>query len=380
MHYKRISADCHLDMIWLPPDLFTSNAPAAQKDKMPYVADSPEGPRWVARNGATFGYVGGVGSAGSKYVPGKQLRVDVMASTGLYEDGLKGIRRPGDPHLRAKEMDRDGVDAEVIYGVLAAAAKLEDHEASVTMLQIYNTWMADFLKAYPERQIGLACLPFGDIPAAIEEVHRVAKLGFRGIELSCSWNMEPMWHPQWEPLWQAIDEVNLPLHFHTFPSVSPKLREQYTGLTQRALMYSGLCLFQLALANILTALMGRAVFERYPRLRVVFGESGIGWIPYVLDRMDFEYEDQYKDLPLKMLPSQYWRRQCKATFQYDRIGTKLIDEMGAETLMWGSDYPHPDGIWPESEKYISEQFKELSPEVTRMITCENAGRFYGLIR
>jgi len=380
MHYKRISADCHLDMIWLPPDLFTSNAPAAQKDKMPYVADSPEGPRWVARNGATFGYVGGVGSAGTKYVPGKQLRVDVMASTGLYEDGLKGIRRPGDPHLRAKEMDRDGVDAEVIYGVLAAAAKLEDHEASVTMLKIYNTWMADFLKHYPERQIGLACLPFGDIPAAIEEVHRVAKLGFRGIELSCSWNMDPMWHPQWEPLWQAIDEVNLPLHFHTFPSVSPKLREQYTGLTQRALMYSGLCLFQLSLANILTALMGRAVFEKYPRLRVVFGESGIGWIPYVLDRMDFEYEDQYKDLPLKMKPSEYWRRQCKATFQYDRIGTKLIDEMGAETLMWGSDYPHPDGIWPESEKYISEQFKELSPEVTRMITCDNAGRFYGLMR
>jgi predicted TIM-barrel fold metal-dependent hydrolase len=367
-------------MIWLPPDLFTSEAPAAQKDKMPYVADSPEGPRWVARNGASFGYVGGVGSAGTKYAPGKQLRVDVMASTGLYEDGLKGIRRPGDPHLRKKEMDRDGVDAEVIYGVLAAAAKLEDHEASVTMLKIYNTWMADFLTHYPERQIGLACLPFGDIPAAIAEVHRVAKLGYRGIELSCSWNMDPMWHPQWEPLWQAIDEVNLPLHFHTFPSVSPKLREQYTGLTQRALMYSGLCLFQLSLANILTALMGRAVFERYPRLRVVFGESGIGWIPYVLDRMDFEYEDQYKDLPLKMKPSDYWRRQCKATFQYDRIGLKLIDEMGAETLMWGSDYPHPDGIWPESEKYISEQFKELSPEVTRMITCDNAGRFYGLIR
>ena len=380
MLYKRISADCHLDMIWLPPDLFTANAPAAQKDKMPYVADSPEGPRWVARNGATFGYVGGVGSAGSKYVPGKQLRVDVMASTGLYEDGLKGVRRPGDPHLRKKEMDRDGVDAEVIYGVLAAAAKLEDHEASVTMLKIYNTWMADFLKAYPERQIGLACLPFGDIPAAIEEVHRVAKLGFRGIELSCSWNMEPMWHPQWEPLWQAIDEVNLPLHFHTFPSVSPKLREQYTGLTQRALMYSGLCLFQLALANILTALMGRAVFERYPRLRVVFGESGIGWIPYVLDRMDFEYEDQYKDLPLKLKPSEYWRRQCKATFQYDRVGTKLIDEMGVETLMWGSDYPHPDGVWPESEKYISEQFKHLPEDVTKKMTCENAGRFYGLIK
>jgi predicted TIM-barrel fold metal-dependent hydrolase len=106
------------------------------------------------------------------------------------------------------------------------------------------------------------------------------------------------------------------------------------------------CLFQITLANILTALMGRAVFERYPNVRIAFGKSGIGWIPYVLDRMDFEYEDQYKDLPLKMKPSEYWRRQCKATFQYDRVGTKFIDEMGVGTLMWGSAYPHQDGVRP----------------------------------
>ena len=119
-----------------------------------------------------------------------------MASTGLYEDGKKGIRRPGDPHLRVKEMDRDGVDAEVIYGILAAAAKLKDIEASNEMLRIYNTWMADFCRHYPDRHIGLAYLPYGDIDAAVAEVHRVAKLGFKGIELSCSWDMEPMWHPQ----------------------------------------------------------------------------------------------------------------------------------------------------------------------------------------
>ncbi len=360
MGYNRISADCHLDLIWLPPDLFVSEAPRELKERMPYVADGPDGPRWVANNGAVFGLAGGVGASGTKYQPGKQLRVDVMASTGLYEDGKKGIRRPGDPHLRVKEMDRDGVDAEVIYGILAAAAKLKDIEASNEMLRIYNTWMAGFCRHYPNRHIGLANLPYGDIDAAVAEVHRVAKLGFKGIELSCSWDMEPMWHHQWEPLWAAINEVGIPLHFHTFP-------------------YSGLCLFQMTLANILTALMGRAVFERYPNLRIAFGESGIGWIPYVLDRMDFEYEDQYKDLPLKMRPSEYWRRQCKATFQYDRVGTKLIDEMGVETLMWGSDYPHPDGVWPESAKYISEQFKHLPDDVTRKMTCENAGRFYGLM-
>ena len=358
MPYNRISADCHLDLIWLPPDLFVSEAPRELKDRMPFVDEGPDGRRWVAKNGATFGLAGGVGASGTKYIPGKQLRVDVMASTGLYDDG----------------------DAEVIYGILAAAAKLKDIEASNEMLRIYNTWMADFCRHYPNRHIGLANLPYGDIDAAVAEVHRVAKMGFKGIELSCSWDMEPMWHPQWEPLWEAINEVGIPLHFHTFPSVSPALREQYTGLTQRALMYSGLCLFQLTLANILTALMGRAVFERYPNLKIAFGESGIGWIPYALDRMDFEYEDQYKDLPLKLKPSEYWRRQCKATFQYDRVGTKLIDEMGVETLMWGSDYPHPDGVWPESEKYINEQFKHLPEDVTHKMTCENAGRFYGLIK
>jgi uncharacterized protein len=377
--YNRISADCHLDLIWLPPDLFVTEAPQHLKERMPYVGDGPDGPRWVAKNGAVFGLAGGVGASGTKYQPGKQLRVDVMASTGLYEDGKKGIRRPGDPHLRIKEMDRDGVDAEVIYGILAAAAKLKDIEASNEMLRIYNTWMADFCRQYPDRHIGLANLPYGDIDAAVAEVHRAAKLGFKGLELSCSWEMEPMWHHQWEPLWAAINEVGIPLHFHTFPSVSPALREKYTGLTQRALMYSGLCLFQMTLANILTALMGRAVFERYPNLKIAFGESGIGWIPYVLDRMDFEFEDQYHDLPLKLKPSEYWRRQCKATFQYDRVGTKLIDEMGVETLMWGSDYPHPDGVWPESAKYISEQFKHLPDDVTRKMTCENAGKFYGLM-
>jgi uncharacterized protein len=381
MQYQRISADCHLDMIWLPPDLFTSEAPRALQEKMPYVTERADGTkRWVTNDGADFGAPGGVGAVGSDYVPGKQLRVDKMHEAGLYDDfKLKGHRRPGDPHLRVKELDRDGVDAEVIYGILAACGKMEDREAANEMLRIYNNFMNNFCSYYPDREIGLACLPYSDIDAAAAEVHRVAKLGMKGVELSCSWHMTPMWHPMWDPLWQAVNETQLPLHFHTFPAVDPKLRAQQTGPTQRAMTYAGLCLFQMTLGQILTALMGAAVFERFPNIRVVFGESGIGWIPYVIDRMDFEYQDQYRDLKLKMLPSEYWRRQCKATFQYDRVGTKLIEDMGVETLMWGSDYPHPDGVWPESKKYIEEQFSHLPADVTRKMTCENAGKFYGLI-
>jgi len=381
MQYRRISADCHLDMIWLPPDLFTAQAPKALKDQMPFVADQADGSkRWVDNNGADYGMAGGVGASGTPYVPGKQLRVDKMAEAGLYDDfNKKGLRRPGDPHLRVKELDRDGVDAEVIYGILAACAKMKDPAGANEMLRIYNDFMNDFCSHYPQREIGLACLPYSDIEAAAAEVRRVAKLGMKGVELSCSWHMTPMWHPMWDPLWEAVNETQLPLHFHTFPSIDPELRKQYELPIQRRMTYAGLCLFQLTLGNILTALMGAAVFERFPNIRVVFGESGIGWIPYVIDRMDFEFKDQYQDLKLKMLPSEYWRRQCKATFQFDRVGTKLIEEMGVETLMWGSDYPHPDGVWPESKKYIEDQFSHLPADITYKMTCENAGKFYGLI-
>ncbi|HTB36781.1 MAG TPA: amidohydrolase family protein, partial [Reyranella sp.] len=352
MQYKRISADCHLDMPWMPPDLFTSMAPSDMKDRMPFVVDTDDGPKWTAKNGASFGYKNGVGPAGSKYVPGKHHRVDVMAETGLYSDGAKDIRRVSDPHLRIKDLDRDGVDAEVIYGILGASSRLNDKDASNEMLRIYNDWLKDFCSHYPDRHIGLACLPYGDIDAAVQETYRVAKLGLRGLELSCSWDMEPMWHPMWEPLWKAVNDVQLPLHFHTFPTLPPNTIEKHGGRVGRSVFFTVVSGFQMNLVNILAAIIGANVLERYPHIRIAFGESGCGWIPYALDRMDFEWEDRFTDLGLKMKPSDYWRRQCKATFQFDRIGAKLIDDMGAESLMWGSDYPHGDGVWPHSDKYI----------------------------
>jgi predicted TIM-barrel fold metal-dependent hydrolase len=320
-----------------------------------------------------------VGPAGQKLVPGQNHRVDAMAATGLYEDGKRGVLRPSTPELRARDMDRDGVQAEVIFGILGAATRLNDHEAATEMFRIYNDWLVDFCKHDPNRFIGLACLPYGDIDAAVKEIYRVGRMGLRGMELSCSWDMEPMWHPVWEPLWQAVNDVNLPIHFHTFPSLPLNVIDKQKGLVRRAAFFTAVSSFQLNLVNIISAVIGRAILERYPNIRISFGESGIGWIPYVLDRMDYEWEDRFRDLGLTMKPSDYWRRQCKATFQYDRIGTKLIDDMGVETLMWGSDYPHPDGVWPESSKYIEEQFGHLPADVTRKITCENAGKFYGLM-
>src|SRR5262245_32539867 len=123
MPYSRISADSHIDLPWLPNDLFTSNASAALKDRMPFVKDGPDGPHWTCKNGTSFGLVCGVGPGGAKYVPGQNYRVDKMAAIGLYDDAKKGIRRPTDPHLRLKDMELDGVQAEVILGILVAATR-----------------------------------------------------------------------------------------------------------------------------------------------------------------------------------------------------------------------------------------------------------------
>src|SRR4029078_11744570 len=167
-------------------------------------------------------------------------------------------------------------------------------------------------------------------------------------------------------------------HFHTFPAVPQKVRMQQQGKVRRMAQFTSVAGFQMNLMNIIAAIIAAGVLERYPNLRVGFGESGIGWLPYALDRMDFEFEDHFRDL-MKLKPSEYWRRQCRATFQFDRIGPKLIEEMGVETLMWGSDYPHPDGVWPESSKYIEEQFAGLPAETVHNIPCDNAAMFYGLI-
>jgi uncharacterized protein len=395
MHYEMISADCHIDLCWLPPDLFVGNAPSAWKDRMPYVTEDPKGPQWTTKKGASLGRPCGMGSAGREYVPGKIHRSDRMAATGLYEDGKRGIRRLTEPSLRIKDQDLDGVQGEVLYGILGATGRMNDPEATVEVMRIYNEWLADFCATHPERFAGLASIPNHPLEAAIAEVERVAKRGvLRGLDIANSSEITPLWNPSWNPLWEVINACGLPLHFHTVGGYLPdhvrkmvlvgsdptRATADMTAAdlrTARSAFASNITQFQINMANILTSMVFSGALERYPRLKVVLGESGIGWIPYVLNRMDAEWEDQFKDLELTMAPSDYWRRQCWATYQTDPIGVKLIDELGADRIMWGSDFPHPDGIWPDSREYVQKELGHLPSDVRRKVVCENAGRLYG---
>ena len=377
MKYRVISADCHIDLPWLPSDLFTANASKALKERMPYVTDSDNGPVWVSKSGAYFGLQNGMGSGGREYIPGQIHRSDIMAAEGLYEDGKNGIRRLTDPALRIKDQDRDGIQAEVLFGILGASQRLNDAEAATEMMRIYNDWLADFCASEPNRFAGLASIPNFDITVANAEINRVVKRGvLRGLEVANSWDMKPLFDPHWDLLWKAVSESGLPLHFHTIGAKQPDFESMspFQARKAHAVYITG---FQLGMAQILMEIIYSGVLETYPSLQVVIAESGIGWIPYILDRMNLEWEEQYKDLTLTMKPTEYWHRQCRATYQSDEIGIRLLDILGEDNVMWGSDFPHPDGVWPDSQSFIERELGHLTDETRYKIVCGNAAKLYG---
>ena len=378
MRYEVISADCHIDLPWLPEDLFVSEASDEFKARMPYVAETENGRHWVSQGGGQFGLQNGMGSAGRRYVPGQIHRSDRMAEQGLYRDGENGIRRLTEPNLRIKDQDLDGVQAEVLYGILGAAMRLKDDEAAAEMMRIYNAWLADFCAAHPERFAGLANIPSHDVESAVREVERVAKRGvLRGIEVANTHEMAPLFDPSWQPLWAAAEAAGLPLHYHT---IGPRMDYDFSGmaaLQRRQAFAVHITSFQLAMSKIIMETIYGGVLEAHPTLKLVIGESGIGWIPYILEHMDLEWEDQFKDLTLTMKPSEYWHRQCYATYQSDPIGIRLLDILGEDNVMWGSDFPHPDGVWPDSQTFIERELGGVSEATRRKIICDNAAKLYG---
>ena len=377
MKYHTISADCHIDFPWLPTDLFVDNATPSLKDRMPFVEQRANGNFWTTRKGSQFGLQNGMGSAGRIYEPGVIHRSDRMAEQGLYRDGNNGIPRLTTPELRIKDQDLDGVQAEVLYGVLGAAMRLQDNEASEEVLRIYNTWLADFCAAAPNRFAGIASIPGHAVDAAVSEVTRVAERGVvRGVEIAYSQDMDPLFHPDWYPLWSVIEEAELPVHFHTIGQSFPYNQTEFEPLQKRQAFAVHITGFQLAMARIIMEVIYGGVLERNPRLQVVVGESGIGWIPYLLEHMDLEWQDQFADLTLTMKPSEYWYRQCYATYQSDPVGLRLIDLLGVDNVMWGSDFPHPDGVWPDSQEFIAREFLGVDEKTRYQITCANAAKLY----
>jgi predicted TIM-barrel fold metal-dependent hydrolase len=138
----------------------------------------------------------------------------------------------------------------------------------------------------------------------------------------------------------------------------------------------GFIMFQLSGIEFLVSMVLSGACERNPDFQFVLGECGIGWIPYVIERTDSKYDDRLFHLGFNMKPSEYWQRQGYSTFQQEYVSTDEIERIGINNIMWGSDYPHPDGVFPDSAKAIAEGMGHLDDAVRQKLICENAARVY----
>ncbi|MCH8086729.1 MAG: amidohydrolase [Chloroflexi bacterium] len=377
MDYTVISADTHLDLTWLPGDMFMQAAPDGIKDKMPHVRETDKGKRWIIE-GEDIARAGGF----SEYVPGQYHHLDRMAEAGFYSGVQEGIYRPAVAELRIEDQDRDQVNAEVIYGILGIAGGgfsgpgFKDPKVTTAIYDVYNEWIADFVKAHPQRLGGLACVVSHDPQIAARQVRRAAEIGLKGAEINVGKATKPIYHRDWDPLWAAAAECHMPISFHTLglnyrePDPSELKDYRYIDLGLQFI------LFQLSGAEFVVSITLSGACERHPDFRFVLGECGIGWLPYVLERTDIEYDDRLFHLGLKLKPTEYWHRQGYSTFQQEYVSMDEIDRIGVDNIMWGSDYPHPDGVYPDSQKAIQEGMGHLPEDVRRKIVCDNAARLY----
>ena len=384
MEYKIISADGHVDLEYLPGDLFTSNTRPEWRDMMPRRIELDEGYEWRAEELLLSGFSPAQRRAAT---PETADRTDKMAMTSFFDDADAGRPHPSSIELRLKDLELDGVDAEIIYGLTFTGSRMlgttqrlgqqKGHtppEVVDEMFRIYNDWVADFVSKAPERLGAMACVTNHDPEGAAAELRRTAKMGLKGIVMEAFGASPPIFYDDWDELWRASAECGVPIHFHivglNFRRPDAKDIAKY-GFYNGA---AGMVMGQLEGNEIIAAMVLSGACERFPDMNFVLGETGVAWMPFLLDRMDHECTGLQG---LKMKPSDYWRRQGNATYQAEGFVGDVVHLIGENTIMWGSDYPHHDGVWPDSQSAIERDLRKVSPEARRMITRDNAAKLYG---
>ena len=373
MALKVMSADSHMDLIYLPPDTFVSRMPGKWGDRVPHVVERDGRKLWVSGDDV----LGPYGVYGPGVTGGKRGRI-------LEREGFaSGQTRPSDPMLRRQDQERDGVEAEILYGIIGISTGLfgrrgiADPELLTAVYHAYNRYIAEFNGTLPGRFFGLGCLPNHEADVAAAEIRHCADLGLPGVVFLPWTAAMPVWHPMWEPMWSAAEECGLAFSFHVFEGGATTVGHEVKGARSPASVGAWVVVGPMQMDEIVTSVILSGVCERHPRLRLVLGESGIGWLPYILERLDDTYEERLADdLRLPLPPSAYFKRQIYATFQKDFHGVRAMARIAPDNVMWGSDYPHRDGTWPFSRKAIEEQFRGVDEAIKRKMLWENVRRLY----
>jgi predicted TIM-barrel fold metal-dependent hydrolase len=292
--------------------------------------------------------------------------------------GNKLGQRPQSPQEQLAAMDEDGIDVMVLYPTAGLSiGRIHEADYATALTQAYNDWLHEFCQTDPARLKAVALLAPRDPAAAAEELHRaVTELGAIGALVPTHLPQHPDWgHPMYDPIYAAAERLDVGLGFHTGTSNESLGSQRFRKfLSAHTLDHP----VEQMVALIATIVEG--VFERFPRLRVAYLESGVGWVPYMMDRLDEEIEKRGADEApyLTMRPSEYIRGgriffgvECEEKTIPDGVRWGLED-----TLLYASDYPHWDGDWPRTVRAVQGR-TDLSEAVKRKLLHDNALLFYG---
>ena len=360
-----VSADSHVNP---PPDLWLRDAPAKLRDRVPRVESTQDGDVWVTDSKTSV--IPGLSFMAGREHKDYQIRI-------AYKD-----MRPGswDAKARLVDMDQDGIAVDVLYG--GGPSRFEDPALRAYCTQRYNDWLFELERASGGRLLPVPILPInGAIDEAIAELRRVAAKGARAVQVDAFPDNVGAPHysdPAWEPFWSAIEETGIPLSFHIQGPRGMQLQRLFDPTP--GVREAFISLSPMGISELVAELIFCGICQRHPGFRFVVVETGIGWIPYFLERMDgtFRKHRFWTRSIITEPPSVYWYRQGHATFIEDRPGVKLRHEAGLENILWSSDYPHSDSTWPRSREVVAEQFADVPARERDLVVRGNAARLYRL--
>ena len=394
-----VDADGH---VLEPPDGMVRYAPAAYRERVWHIETKGDDSEWLHFNGGVrpAGGMALAGTAGMTAAERDRARKGAMR----YSEVRPGAFKPAP---RLPDMAVEGISQAVLYPtMLLGLPGLDDADFAEVQANAYNEWLAHYCSYAPKRLFGAAIVPTQDVERAVRTIRRAKELGLVGIFMRPNPAVEgrKFIDPIYDPIWRTCEELAMPVGLHPFlspdmpgacralgfaelraPSVSYAPKDASPADPIRNL---GNVFFSQALSNPFDVMECVALFcaggilERFPKLTVLFLEANGGWIVPWLERLDHHYKVFRWDVPwLKMKPSEYFRRQCYISFDPDESTlafTATSPLVGADRIIWASDYPHPDAKFPGVVDELKEATEQLTDRARARIFGENARDVYKL--
>jgi predicted TIM-barrel fold metal-dependent hydrolase len=307
----------------------------------------------------------------------RTLLVDGLGPRKLMTADQLEVATIGDWHAddRIRDQERDGVRAEVIFPTFALQACFasDDPQLQLQLCRAYNSWAADALGGN-HRLLPVGLVPMLDLDDAIAEARRNAALGFRALFLPARVPAKPYNESEYDRFWAVAEELGLPLTFHSGTGYEPRIVRGPGGAVVNYILGA-----QLDGPMVLLMMAAGGALDRFPGLQVVTVETGASWLGWIMTQADEIYDrhQMWARPKLSLKPSELIRRQGHATFMFDPVAVNNRHVTGIDTLMWGNDYPHPEGTWPASQELCAKQFDGVSDAEVRAIVGGTAARVFG---